>query len=148
MKRYINGNGRTHQFFAPLAFLGIPVFVDRDSDAMAEARGMLWRKRIVVGRAFFNLTLREQDAVLSHEAGHLHKHHFARRLLAVPLLFLRPALAQSIAVKHELEADRFCAERGLAPELLSVLAKLPHGGRFYPQWEVRLAALRKFTEAR
>jgi hypothetical protein len=135
-------------FTAPKSFLGIRIVVDMDSDAMAEARGMLWWKKIVVGRAFFNLTLLEQNAVLSHEAGHILRHHFLRRLLALPLLFLRPALAQSIAVKHELEADRFCAERGLGPELLCVLGKLTHGGRFYPEQNVRLAALRKFTEAR
>jgi Zn-dependent protease with chaperone function len=135
-------------FVAPKLFLGIRIVVDMDSDSMAEARGLLWWKKIVVGRHFFNLTLPEQNAVLSHEAGHLHRHHFERRLFALPLLFLRPALAQRIAVAHELEADQFAAQRGLALELLSALRKLQHGGRFYPQRDARLAALRKFTEAR
>jgi Zn-dependent protease with chaperone function len=110
---------------------------------MAASRGYLWWKRIVVGPAFLRLTLPEQNAVLSHEVCHCKRFHLERRLFSLPLLFLNPCLSQRIAVSHEFEADAFAAHRGLGPELLSVLRKLPHGGNFYPSRKEREEALKR-----
>ena len=138
---------RDHCYTVPKTFLGIPVFVDEGSHLMADSRGIWPWKKIVLGMSFFYLSAREKEAVLCHEAAHCKKFHLERRIAAIPLLFLRPAFATEIAMSHELEADRFAAERGFALELLSTLRKLGgKEGRFYPTFEARARQLTKFIK--
>lgn len=138
---------RDHSYTAPKEFLGIPVFVDEGSHLMADSRGVWPWKKIVLGMSFFYLGAREKEAVLLHEAAHCRKFHLERRIAAIPLLFLRPAFATEIAMAHELEADRFAAERGFAVELLAALRKLGgKEGRFYPTFDTRAKHLNKFIK--
>lgn len=131
-------------FEMPSFFLGIPIEFDINSKLMADSRRVWPWKKIVLGQSWFRLPNREREAVLLHEAGHCKLFHLEKRIAAIPLLFLRPAFATEIAMRHELEADRFAAERGFAVELLSVLRKLGHGGQFYPSFDERAAALKRF----
>ena len=136
-----------HEYNAPKEFLGIPVYVDVHSHLTADSRGIWPFKKIVLGVTFFFLTERQREAVLCHEAAHCKKFHMERRIAAIPLLFLRPAFANEIAMSHELEADRFAAERGFAVELLAVLRKLGgKEGRFYPTFDARARNLNKFIK--
>ena len=138
---------RDHCYTAPKEFLGIPVFVDESSHLTADSRGIWPWKKIVLGISFFYLERREKEAVLLHEAAHCKKFHMERRIAAIPLLFLRPAFANEIAISHEIEADRFAAERGFAVELLSVLRKIGgKEGRFYPTFDERAKHLKKFIK--
>ena len=128
--------------------MGIPICVDLGSHLMADSRGIWWWKKIVLGASWFNLESTQKQAVLLHEAAHCLKFHLEKRLLAIPLLFLRPAFATEIAMRQEIEADRFAAERGFGVELLSVLSKFSHGGQFYPTFKEREAALVRIIKER
>lgn len=136
-----------HGFTAPEKVLGIPILVDVGSHLTADSRGIWPWKKIVLGVSWFYLAAREKEAVLMHEAAHCLKFHLEKRIAAIPLLFLRPAFATEIAMRQELEADRFAAERGFAVELLSVLRKLGgKDGQFYPTFYTRAKHLNKFIK--
>lgn len=133
---------RDHLFNAPKEYLGVPIEVDIGSYLIADSRGIWPKKRIVLGATWFSLPIGEREAVLAHEAAHCKKFHLEKRLLALPLLFLRPAFAQSIAQGQELEADQFACERGHGADLRSMLGRL-HGkeGQFYPLVAERVVAI-------
>jgi Zn-dependent protease with chaperone function len=131
----------------PEKYLGIRLAVDRTSKLMADSRGIWPFKRIVLGASWFLFSPREREAVLCHEAAHCKLFHLEKRMLLIPLLFLRPALVTEISIAQELEADRFAAERGFGVELLDVLRKLGgKEGQFYPSFERRAEALRKIIK--
>jgi hypothetical protein len=142
------GPRAVHDLKAPKEFLGIPVEVDTESHFLADSRGVWPRKKIVLGVSYFYLSEREKEAVLCHEVAHCKRFHMEKRLLALPLLFMRPAFTSRMASNQELEADRFAAERGLGVELLQVIRKYPENqGQFHPNRTERVAALNKFLEA-
>ena len=145
MKHKSHAPRANHNFNVPTEVMGVPIEVDAGSHLIADARGIWPSKKIVVGATYFALTEGEKRAVLHHEAAHCLKFHLEKRLLALPLLFLRPGIATSIAVNQELEADAFAAECGLGVELLSFLTRMVgKDGQFYPARAERMAALRKF----
>lgn len=131
----------------PERFHGIPVVADGASPWIADARGFWPLKRIVVGWRWFCLSEREREAVLLHEAAHCLRWHMEKRLLYLPLLFLRPAVAKALCAKQECEADWFAAKVGYGAELAAVLKRFPpEGGAFYPSLDERLPRLMEAIE--
>ncbi len=82
------------------------------------ARSTLWGT-IQLGHDFYRLTPREQAAVLAHEQGHIHHRHALKRLWWLASFQWR-GFFQRCEVQ-ELEADRYAADRGHAPGLISFL---------------------------
>lgn len=108
------------------------------------ARSTLWGT-IQTGKGFAKLTEREQRAVIAHEQGHLHHRHAWKRLAWI--LTLRATLDGSgflaMCEAQELEADRYSAERGHTPGLVSFLFRhsLHVKSDGYPTPSERLEAL-------
>jgi len=94
-------------------------------------------KHIVVGPSWFLLSGGEQWAVLLHEAGHLERNHFWKRLLWVPICWTKRA--ERMAQLQELEADHYVIRKGYGMELLRFFTRslsLPQGD-FHPDISVR-----------
>jgi hypothetical protein len=111
---------------------GVPVRYDPDSKLVADARGIWPMKWIAVGRQWFTIPFREQEAVLLHEACHALRLHLEVRLLCLP--FFWTGWVRQLAHRQELAADRFAVERGSGRDLLRFLARCPGnaGGPFHP----------------
>jgi len=100
---------------------GYPVFYLEGLTIIAHAMTLPY-KHIIVGPSFFVLTGGEQWAVLLHEAGHLAKNHFWKRVLWVPLCWTKAA--ERMAQLQELEADRYVITKGYGPALLQFFRRV------------------------
>lgn len=88
------------------------------------ARSTLWRT-IQLGERFYDLTEREQRAVLAHEEGHIKHWHAWKRLAWIlsGLAFLKTEKFFEMCEAQEMEADRYAARKGHTAGLLSFLLK-------------------------
>ena len=121
---------------------GVEVYYDPDTEQLAHAVGVWWRKRIVVGPIWWTLHRRERYAILLHEAGHCRRYHLEVRLLWLPLFWTE--FAARLCRQQELAADAFVAEQGYGADLLAALRRLETvPGTFYPSHEERYAALER-----
>lgn len=110
--------------------------------AAAEARGILWWKRIEITPKFFRLSGAQQQAVLLHEAGHLKRRHNEKRILLAP--FCKIPFFRRIAWRHEMEADELAVRTGYGRELAAYLASNYAGdGEFYPPFLTRIANINR-----
>ncbi len=116
---------------------GIPV-LHEPREPLAVSRGIWPRKRIIVGDAFFRHSLREQAAILHHEVAHCLKFHLEIRYLLVPVFW--SDLATRVAIRQELDADRFAADHGYGVDLLNVIRRSVSGD-FYPSTRERCTHL-------
>lgn len=108
------------------------------------ARATPWGT-IQLGNEFFKLPLLEQLAVYAHEQGHLHHWHAWKRLWKILTLgFLDWEACMAWSAGQELEADRYAAERGHGPGLVSFLLRLEPDveSEGYPTPRQRIEALR------
>ena len=100
---------------------------------------------IQLGEAFYLLSDLEQKAVIAHEEGHIHHRHALKRLKwALTLrMFFQPVKFFAMCEAQELEADRYAAERGHAPGLISFLFRhsLHVKSDGYPTIRQRLEAI-------
>ena len=126
-------------------FLGIPVRYAPQWSGLARARGIWPWQSIVVGRAFWRLTRRDQNAVLFHEAHHCRARHLEKRLLLLPLFWTRFAARR--AREHEYAADAFCARQGYGVDLARVIWRFHTGpgDEFYPSSSERCARLNQLS---
>ena len=113
-----------------------------DEPILAEASGMLFWRKIRVGKRYFNLPEYQQKAVLVHEFGHHHYWHIEKKLLA---LIFCPFLFYNISKKQELQADKFAAERGEARGLYDMFKDDWHGGKMHPSHAERRKQLEKYV---
>jgi hypothetical protein len=108
------------------------------------ARSTLWGT-IQVGEHFYRLTPLEQEAIIAHEEGHIHHRHAWKRLKwALTLRWIRHREElEPMLVAQELEADRYAAERGHAPGLISFLLRSPLDVKLegYPTHRQRIGAI-------
>ena len=102
-----------------------------------------WRPgKIVVGPMFNRLTPFEQGAVLVHEVGHLELGHPRQRWRRWWWLIVKPAAFRAMCIEQEYEADRFAAERGYGPALVSIYARIENAsGLLHPPVQARIAKL-------
>jgi hypothetical protein len=137
----------------PDDILGIPIRFDANYKGLADSRG-LWRwKSIVIGVQFLMLGPAHKLAVLYHEACHCLRHHMEKRVIALPMLFIRPAFSMRLCAEQEMEADAFAAANGYGKDLLDVLTRFGgEPGTFYPSNEERVtrltALIRRQNESR
>lgn len=121
--------------------LGIPVRHDPRCSSLAVAHGLWPWKWIAVGPHWFMLTGSQQWATLLHEAGHCFGAHLEKRVLLLPLFWMK--WVQRLAQRQELEADRFTAEHGYGVELLGVLIRFHWADDvYYPNFQSRILALK------
>lgn len=147
--------------------LGVAVSFEPTYLGLAETRGLLGWKRVVVGPAFTRLTPRERQAVLLHEAGHAKLWHAEKRVLPMawailthPVLvwhivmamdaalaqvrftaFLEDSGMSEFAQAQEYQADRFAAECGYGADLSQVFLRFGSGGVLHPSLQSRLIRL-------
>jgi hypothetical protein len=108
------------------------------------ARSTLWGT-IQFGDEFYRLTELEQCAIVAHEQGHIYYRHAWKRLkwmLTLRAFFQWDAFLAMCAAQ-ELEADRYAADRGFAPGLISFLMRGdPHvKSDGYPTHKQRIEAI-------
>jgi len=122
---------------------GVPVIYDVNSLFLADARGVLWWKKIVVGPRWLALSWREAHAVLLHEAKHCLDEHLAKRILMVPIFWTE--FGQRICREQELACDAFATECGYGVELMQVVRRFySHApGPFYPPVDERCARMNR-----
>ena len=113
-----------------------------DEDINAECTGILFWKKIRLGKRFFEFPEDMQKAALSHEFGHHFHYHIEKRLLCI--IFAYP-LIYKLCKKQELEADKYCAESGHAKALMKFLIHDFDGGKTHPSHEVRRQHLEKYV---
>lgn len=120
---------------------GIPVRFDARSVDIADARGIWPWKWIVVGPKWLRLTLRQQTAVLWHEAWHCRRLHLEARIALLPLCWTR--FVHELAEQQEFRADAHAAARGYAREMIEVIAHYAGvHAPFHPPPGLRVAVLR------
>ncbi len=104
--------------------LGIQVHYRPRFKGISDSRGV-WRwKKIIVGTVFTQFPMREQAAILLHEAGHCKLFHVEKRILNLWRLFWRPASLVNLCIQQEFEADRFAAGCGYGPDLARAFCRI------------------------
>lgn len=107
------------------------------------ARSTLWGT-IRLGDDFYKLSPLEQEAVLMHERGHIvYRHAWKRLAWVLTLRVLRWDAFLQMCAQHEMEADRYAAERGHAAGLISFLfrSNLHVKSDGYPTHKQRIEAI-------
>src|SRR5262249_23055366 len=134
----------------------------------AHAHG-LFRKKIMVGPAWYRLDHRTPRAVLLHEVEHCHGHHMEKRLAMIAALLIPPLVmlpwpmlatfAAMLAIyacwewegkRQEKEADAFAVSQGYGLEIARFL-KANHAAMpptFYPDYEARMANIERLIKQR
>jgi Zn-dependent protease with chaperone function len=126
---------------------GIRVSYSDKLSLLSESRGIWPWKKIVVGPLFWQLTFREQGAVLLHEAGHCRNFHLEKRLLMTPYILFRPSLVLQICAEQEFEADFYSAAHGYSYELMTLFQKMTaQKSPFHPDMASRIERLKVFIE--
>jgi Zn-dependent protease with chaperone function len=143
--------------------LGIPVEYNPHHEGVADARGLIGNKRIVVGPPWLKLDAKVQHAVLLHEAKHCRAYHAEKRvgwllLIAAPLVFLPVqilsvfgaivalyAVAEWSNKRQEMVADAFAVEQGYGYEMARFVrnSHVPNPSRYYPDYESRMANIER-----
>ncbi len=148
---------------------GFPVEYSATHAGVADARGLLWRKRIIVGPAFMKLDERIKQAILLHESYHCRCYHLEQRiaifaLMTVPMLLVLPwmtltvllavaliyGMAQWAAILMEEAADEFAVKNGFGLEMARFL-KSTHifmPKVFYPDYESRMKNIERLIKER
>jgi Zn-dependent protease with chaperone function len=153
----------------PDDILGVPVRFSQHHPGIADARGLLRWKRVVVGPRWLSLDPNTRQGILFHEVAHCLHYDLEKRLLlmaltALPALFLpwkillivaAIALMSGISflcgIEQEMSADDFAAKHGHG-EALAGFLKSSHSpaSPFYPRYEKRqerlAAAIDKFMQ--
>ena len=104
------------------------------------ARSTLWGT-IQLGDDFYRLTELEQNAVLSHEEGHIRNRHALKRLWWLVSFQWKGFFERCEA--QEIEADRYAVEHGHAAGLISFLfrCQMHVKSAGYPTHKQRIEAI-------
>ena len=147
---------------------GFPIFFCEEQGEIARSTGFFWGKRVVLGPLWSRLPEPERRAVVLHEIAHCLGFHRELRVVLgfialLPILVLFPMellipifismclweFATFIARRHELEADRFAAQRGMGAALVTFLHRaiaVSTPSDFYPSNGERIKALSEWLE--
>jgi Zn-dependent protease with chaperone function len=121
--------------------LGIPVRYDPEAKVIADSRGLLRWKEIVVGPGIFNFSRREQQAILLHEVGHCKLYHLEKRLLRLWKLIWPKSLALYCQFQEQ-QADYYVAQCGYGLDLASAFSRMTSsGGPLHPSTSSRIERL-------
>lgn len=127
------------------AVLGIPVVYDERMERISDTSGIGRWKRIKIGPSFWQLTPREAEAVLLHEAGHCKLYHLEQRLLWIWLALVSPRRLIEMCHEQEYAADRFAAAAGYGLDLVSLFTRMHEGNdtavNFHPPLAARIERL-------
>jgi len=123
---------------------GIRIVHDPLSATLSDSRGLWPFKKIVVNDHFFRLAPPEQAAFILHEVGHCKLFHLEKRVLALPLLFVRPSYLNRLCIEQEHEADAYAAAQGFGPYLVSAFSRMKMDGEnlLHPDFKSRIERLR------
>ena len=113
-----------------------------DEDINAECTGILFWKKIRLGKRFFEFPEDMQKAALSHEFGHHFHYHIEKRLLCIIFAY---RLIYDLCKKQELEADLYAAKAGYAKELMKFFKHDFDGGKVHPSHVERRKNLVKYV---
>lgn len=121
---------------------GMRVHFDPMLPRIADSRGILWWKKIVVGSGFYAFPDRERMAILLHEIGHFRIRTIETRLANLWMLFVFPKRLARLCREQEFSADDYVKERGFARDLAAALTRLPgKNGLLHPSPDERIARL-------
>jgi Zn-dependent protease with chaperone function len=110
---------------------------------LIQTQGILWWKKIVIGRAFNAFPEREREAILLHEVAHAKLLHIEKRILAAWQIVFAPRAFVQLCVTQEFQADWFAAECNRGIELASALSRMKTDARasLHPAVDERVARL-------
>lgn len=114
-----------------------------DEHLIARAGSFFLLKVIETGYEFDKLSSDLQDAILSHEKGHIVMRHTELSLLC---LLLMPFFYVPLCWWQELQADRYAAKHGHASVLLRYLRYKDSGGWFHPSNATRRKFLKRYEQ--
>jgi len=115
---------------------------DRVKGTIAYTSGILFWKKITVGKKFFDFNDDVQEAILAHEMGHVKGFHIEQKILC---LILCPFALKWLFRRQEFIADEYAAKLGHASSLMKVLRSDLGGGLTHPSDMERRQRLEKYV---